>query len=373
MEVKPTHAANYLVVDVEIPQFQQNRVLDADYATRFPGATTYSCLAALARERGWEVLTADVFLAQKPAFRQAVSLSNEFTPFLSELMAVGVKPGVLISGESPAVARTFYKNLPCLSAPFRHAVLFRGSLCRLHRNVQGHPWLWPCPALALTTEQPWESRKLVGLVAGMKGVWSSPRTWLKEMPEALQTRWDRFRQPSLRLRDLYRLRWKMVRRFGTNPAFLLRGVGWDASIHGKGSWWCPTVRYANVPSPCADKMAVLGECRFALTIENAVYPGYVTEKIFDGLRAGAVPVYMGAPDIVDFVPPDCFVDYRDFPSPAKLWQHLAAMPETRWAQYREAGRVFLNSQHYQRHLEQNVAREWLAWLEESAQKEDLCR
>jgi Glycosyltransferase family 10 (fucosyltransferase) C-term len=357
-----------IVIDIEIPQFLGNRILDEDYMARWGSSVVspWICFGRFVREQGWDVLTADVFLAERPAFQQAVSVSNEFTPFLPELIALGVKPGVLISGESPAVARRFYKDLPLCSGPFRHAYLFRGCLSRLARGVEGHPFLWPCPAHVLATDRPWSERQLLGLVAGFKGVWSGPRTWLRRLPASLRWHWDQLRQPSLRLRDLYRRRFKLIRKFGPKPDFVLRGAGWENTVNGKCRWYRKPVQYANFPSPCDHnhKLSVLGECRFALAMENAIYPGYVTEKIFDVFRAGAVPVYLGAPDITDFVPADCFVDYRDFASLNMLWRALEAITEARWVQYREAGRAFMSSVQYQRHLEQNIARQWLSWLED---------
>jgi hypothetical protein len=143
---------------------------------------------------------------------------------------------------------------------------------------------------------------------------------------------------------------------------VLRGTDWEQTLPGRCAWYHRPVKFSNRPAPCEDKLAVLGECRFALAIENAVYPGYVTEKILDAFRAGTVPVYLGAPDITDFVPAECFIDFRHFASPELLWDHLARMPENRWTQYREAARAFMASDQYQEHLEERVARRWMEWL-----------
>lgn len=37
-------------------------------------------------------------------------------------------------------------------------------------------------------------------------------------------------------------------------------------------------------------------------MENSVSPDYVTEKMWDGLTAGCVPVYLGAPSARDMIP-----------------------------------------------------------------------
>jgi hypothetical protein len=76
----------------------------------------------------------------------------------------------------------------------------------------------------------------------------------------------------------------------------------------------------------ADKQKLIATYPFTLAFENALLDDYVTEKFFDPLRAGSVPVYRGAPNIAEFAPsPDCYVDVRDFDSPGDLAAHLAAV------------------------------------------------
>lgn len=92
-----------------------------------------------------------------------------------------------------------------------------------------------------------------------------------------------------------------------------------------------------------NKLATLPQYRFSICYENVVgIPGYITEKIMDCFLAGTVPVYLGAPNITRFVPPECFIDSRDFDSPAELWNHLTAMPEERYEQMRGAISDFMN-------------------------------
>lgn len=63
--------------------------------------------------------------------------------------------------------------------------------------------------------------------------------------------------------------------------------------------------------------------RFSLAFENAIDRDYVTEKFFDPLMVGSVPVYLGAPNIEEFAPgDDCFIDVRRFARPEHLAAHL---------------------------------------------------
>jgi hypothetical protein len=44
-----------------------------------------------------------------------------------------------------------------------------------------------------------------------------------------------------------------------------------------------------------EKIELESGYKFSLAIENGVYPGYITEKVFSGAIAGAVPIYWGNP------------------------------------------------------------------------------
>jgi hypothetical protein len=74
------------------------------------------------------------------------------------------------------------------------------------------------------------------------------------------------------------------------------------------------------------KNAVMRNYKFAIAYENASFPGYVTEKIFDALFAGCIPIYAGAPDVTDYIPKETFIDKRDFPDYASLYRYLKEMP-----------------------------------------------
>lgn len=104
----------------------------------------------------------------------------------------------------------------------------------------------------------------------------------------------------------------------------------------------PRVRYPFWKGPCARKRDVLGNYRFAYCYENTDrIPGYVTEKIFDVLMAGTVPVYLNHPSVDRYVPRDCYVNRKLFGSDEELYAHLSEMGEDEWLSYRQAGRRFL--------------------------------
>ncbi len=73
----------------------------------------------------------------------------------------------------------------------------------------------------------------------------------------------------------------------------------------------------------ATKLAVIARYKFCLSFENSISPDYVTEKFYDPLLAGSVPVYRGAPNVAEFAPgPKSFINVDDFRGPAELADYL---------------------------------------------------
>lgn len=63
-------------------------------------------------------------------------------------------------------------------------------------------------------------------------------------------------------------------------------------------------------------------------MENSVLQDYVTEKVYDGLIAGCVPVYLGAPNVHEFIPEDnAIVDYQKLGSPQSLKAELERLAD----------------------------------------------
>lgn len=61
---------------------------------------------------------------------------------------------------------------------------------------------------------------------------------------------------------------------------------------------------------------------FCIAFENSSAPDYVTEKIFDALSAGSIPVYRGAPNVADYVPPGSYIDAAAYGSARELGTYL---------------------------------------------------
>ena len=83
------------------------------------------------------------------------------------------------------------------------------------------------------------------------------------------------------------------------------------------------------------KLRILKKYRFALAFENAIETDYVTEKFFEPLITGAIPVYLGAPNIEQFAPGEnCFVNANAFSSPVALAGFLRDADPSHFHQWR---------------------------------------
>jgi hypothetical protein len=144
--------------------------------------------------------------------------------------------------------------------------------------------------------------------------------------------------------DLYRERRAAIRHFekATPDQFDLYGVGWDAP----GEPPYPSYR-GTVPH----KWDVFPRYRFALCYENMRdEPGWITEKIFDCMRADSVPIYWGAANVESYIDPAAFVDRRRFQSHAELERFLREMTEADYERHRGAIRDYLASAAFARFL-----------------------
>lgn len=98
--------------------------------------------------------------------------------------------------------------------------------------------------------------------------------------------------------------------------------------------------------PARSKSQTVAQYRFSLCFENSILKGWMTEKLFDCFFVGTIPVYWGAPDVLDYVPAESFIDMRQFRDFAELRRFLLALTPADEDQYRDAARAYLESEQF---------------------------
>ena len=82
-----------------------------------------------------------------------------------------------------------------------------------------------------------------------------------------------------------------------------------------------------------EKIKTISRAKFVLAYENKRFEDYVSEKIYDVMAAGSVPIYSGASNIKDHVPEACFIDFHKFKNHEELYTYISTMPDETYMSY----------------------------------------
>ena len=95
--------------------------------------------------------------------------------------------------------------------------------------------------------------------------------------------------------------------------------------------------YHDIPGGFAGKLSFISNFTHSLCFENESFPGYLTEKMFDALFVGAVPLYVGDPLVEEWFERGSFLDCTNLEAQAIVAaMHGRADVTERVAQRREA-------------------------------------
>jgi len=160
--------------------------------------------------------------------------------------------------------------------------------------------------------------------------------------------------------DLYLERLQTIRWYEKQAPkqFELYGLGWDKSTPAftltgrvRRAGTRLKTRLLGLPAfpsfrgPVQDKADVLQRARFSYCYENSRdLSNYITEKVFDSLVNGCVPIYWGADNVLDYLPADCFIDRRKFRDTAAVHHYLLSIDDNAYRQYQQAIARFLESE-----------------------------
>ena len=143
--------------------------------------------------------------------------------------------------------------------------------------------------------------------------------------------------------------------------FDLYGFGWNPPITRyissklKGSNIYPNYIRTYL-GPIKNKRTIYNKYKFAFCYENMRrQKGLVTEKIFDAILSGIVPIYMGAPDISRYIPTEIYIQREHFKSEDELYEYLKSITEKQYSVYLENALEYTKSREYQTFLSSTFA------------------
>lgn len=140
------------------------------------------------------------------------------------------------------------------------------------------------------------------------------------------------------VQERYSYRKEFIEWFGPKGLDLF-GIGWDGAHYPF---------YQGKIEPAAEttsKVEKISEYKFVFAAENtSSLDGYVTEKLFDVMIAGSVPIYPNYNNVTKYISKECFIDPFDFESFDALYQYLITMSQDEYNKYLIAIKQFLLSQ-----------------------------
>ena len=324
-------------VDPSYVDYYGDRLFD----TANPLLNRDDCLAPFANLRstlahaGSHLQTADFLIASEPdgRIKDYYSLG-----LLDNIDALGKRADVRLRAfvvfEPPVVAPKLYRALPWLTSVFEEVYV---------HNVEGDGYS----------------------LAGVDVARLRPLVWPQPYGDVIDKHWGREQRqnkivaicgnhiPRSRHGELYSRRIEAMAEIASLGAIDLYGRGWEKWWHYRSMWLPYWKNRATLMSiyrgACESKYEVLSQYKFSLCFENMAMKGYVTEKLFDCLYAGTVPLYLGAKDISELVAPEAFIDCRQFSSWDELAREVQGMSDQAVLKIREAGREFLRSAAGQRY------------------------
>ena len=147
--------------------------------------------------------------------------------------------------------------------------------------------------------------------------------------------------------DIRHPKYKRIQWHGINPEALIKPMGYDPEkilasktkfcnflyshkVPYREAFFTQLAKYKKVDAPGKSmnnmpgidefyagnkwevKKQFLSSYKFTIAFENDIYPGYQTEKLYDAMMAGSIPVYCGDPFISDIFNTKSFVNALDY-------------------------------------------------------------
>ena len=138
--------------------------------------------------------------------------------------------------------------------------------------------------------------------------------------------------------NIYFKRFELIEFFNNREEFDLYGHGWR-----KYKFFLKCYK-----GSVKNKIETYQNYDFAFIFENSNNEkGGISEKLWDAFASGCIPIYYGAPNVLDYIPGDCFIDFRNFSDLSELLVFLQKMPVSLKRNKRIAIEKFMSSKDYE--------------------------
>jgi alpha(1,3/1,4) fucosyltransferase len=318
-----------IYIDPSYAAFNEDKLFDLSdpILNRDDQLLAMSRLRDVVKDNGYHLTTADR-LQLGPDNGGGDYYSMGLRPDNALLQAHNIKSCGYVLMEPPVVAPDLYANLSSISKQFERVYLHNThgngySLAGI-RKESLRKLYWPIPYRGVLTKH-WSRRDRSKKIVAING----------------------HHKPISKNQELYSKRIEALSVFSKYDAADLYGRGWDSWLTGCNLWIPYLLNRSSLMKifrgSSKSKYETLSGYDFCLCFENMRMDGYITEKIFDCLYAGTIPLYLGAEDVTAYIPDNIFVDCRKFYSWEDLLKHVQSMSTDDINLMRDAGKDFMQS------------------------------
>ncbi len=325
------HYEKLILIDPSSPVYGMDKLFLDDFLNRDDCLLPIRNLYADAKNAGIGMHTADMFLEGKVSGNKidyySLGILDNFKK-LSGFNKVTLQAFFIL--EPPVVQNILYKNIDALSRYFN---------CIYVHNTQSIGYK------ALSAE------KLKKLFWMMPHHHVIEKYWNNTQRQKRVVIINTNLRPKTRFKtELYSVRIAAMAQLAKDNMIDLYGRGWNR-WHSRSALWLPYWKnFSSIKKiyhgACDSKFEVLSRYDFCLCFENMIMPGYMTEKMFDCFYAGTIPIYLGAPDVLDYIPKEAFIDARQFASWREITTFIKSLSDEKIRQMKMAGKDFVHGEKF---------------------------
>jgi hypothetical protein len=341
-----------LVFDIDFGNDDEGTLFHNNHIN-LPGLSLYPVLHDLCLNYNIICVTKRQFLINKNIYKFNILLGFSYEgkkKNISFFLQNGIVPYIVFTGEAPLSAKLFYKSINKTVDNFRYYFGFKGSF-NLLSNINKKKFkdfYWPNTEIYQSGLN-WKNRRLITFISSAKfkmpanfnNIFSRNLRYLRYFTNNLISLFEKKYDFG---EDLIPFRLMAIVYFSKYKNFQLFGKGWE--FVKKYDKFLSNIQFYHQPLPLTHKSPEISKSRFTLCFENSNYSGYITEKVFDIMLSGSVPIWKGCKEIYDYIPSNCFIDISNFATFDDLYLFLNNMDEALWNSYIKNIYNYLNSDNY---------------------------
>jgi hypothetical protein len=367
---------NIVIYSTDTAVFMNNKILDRAFMAKHHHGEALTDLAEAIIDAGYHFMTLDIYLSEFS--NEKALLISDMGSGISSLKSPNIIPAVSFSLESPVIATRYYHSINSRAKSFRFILDWKGIANRIKDSDQFfleifHPNKFDLMPLEVEN---WSNKKFMVIINSNKLAlqWHWPFfaennyfSYIKALASNIRTQWIKLIDPQITT-QLYFERLKAIQYFSQRDDFDLYGYGWgDLNNFSISDYQAAISKVYRGPikgnDDNKDKVNILKKYKFSIVYENAIFPGYITEKIFDCFSAGVIPIYMGDPTIQEIIPNNTFIDLRNFKNFKELELYIDQINKEEAIKYLKAAHDFIHSIDFESYTSANFSKTIISCLD----------